>query len=74
MKIFLIIISICIHAHAFGYSHITSNEILTSKTVKILCMIMSSETQTAIPFAKIYFFDDLQKVMRSDSNGIFQKL
>lgn len=37
-------------------------------------MIMSSETQTAIPFAKIYFFDDLQKVMRSDSNGIFQKL
>lgn len=55
MKIFLIIISICIHAHAFGYSHITSNEILTSKTVKILCMIMSSETQTAIPFAKIYF-------------------
>ena len=74
MRIFLIIISICIHTQLYGFSHTTSNEILSSKTVKILCMIMSSETQTAIPFAKIYFFDDLQKVMRSDSNGIFQKI
>ena len=51
MRIFLIIISIYIHMHLYAYSHSTSNEILSSKTVKIFCTILSAETQTAIPFA-----------------------